>query len=128
MNESGMQQANPIDVHEIMRVLLRRKWLLLLPWMVALLGGVAAAFLLKPIFFSNVTLQFDRPQSLTGSLRGITGGISSMDQQVAIMKGQVQSSLFLRNVVIASGVTSDAPTRTWTAEHAREYPRMAPND
>jgi uncharacterized protein involved in exopolysaccharide biosynthesis len=110
------------------RVLLRRKWLLLLPWGVAVLVGTAAAFLLQPIYVSGVTLQFQRPQALTGSLGGINGGAQSADQQAGLMRGQVQSSLFLRNVVIATGIKSDPATRAEALKEAHRYPGLSQED
>jgi len=118
----------PLDLGEIVRVMVRRKWLLILPWAVAVVCGVSAAFLLKPVYFSQVTLQFERPQQLTGALGGIGAGGSSAEQQAGIMRGQLQSSLFLRNVIIASGVKSDAATRAWALKHASQFPGLAPDD
>ena len=120
--------AAAVDVREIFRILLRRKWLLLLPWIAAVVVGVAAAFLLKPIYFSTVTLQFERPQALTGALGGITGGIQNVDQQANLMRGQVQSSLFLRNVIIATGVKDDAATRAWVLKNAHRFPGQSEDD
>ncbi len=120
--------APTLDVHELLRVLSRRKWLVLVPWAVAVVVGLSAAFLLRPIYTSTVMLRFDRPQQLSGALGGIGGGAQSADQQAGLMRGQVQSSLFLRNVIIAVGVKNDRATRTWALQHANRYPGLSPDD
>jgi capsular exopolysaccharide synthesis family protein len=126
--ESTLPVTPRLEPGELLRVVLRRKWLLLLPWTVAIIAGVSAAFLLKPIYFSSVTLQFERPQQLSGNLGGIGGGAQSADQQASLMRGQVQSSLFLRNVLIASGLKNDPATRTWALQHVSRYPGLAKED
>ena len=126
MEASGT--SAPIDIREIFRILVRRKWLLILPWAVAMIAGVSAAFLLRPIYFSTVTLRFDRPQALSGSLGGITGGIQNVDQQANLMRGQVQSSLFLGNVIVATGIMEDTETRAWVLKNAHRAPGQSADD
>ena len=120
--------AAPLDVGQMARVLLRRKWLLILPWFAAVVAGTSAAFLLRPIYVSSVLMQFQRPQSIAGSFSGINGGAQSGDQQAGLMRGQVQSSLFLRNVVVASGLTSDPATHAWAIKEGRREPGGSEND
>lgn len=117
-------EAQSLDLRQIVRVLLRRKLLLLLPWAVAVAAGVSAAFLLEPIYFSNVTLMLERPQSLSGPLGGMVGA-RNPEQQAEIMREQVQSSLFLRSVLTASGLKNDPETRTWALEKSKAYRGLA---
>ncbi|HTM57396.1 MAG TPA: GNVR domain-containing protein [Candidatus Udaeobacter sp.] len=121
-------RSAPLDIGETVRVLRRRKWLMLLPWLASIAVGLAAAFLLPPIYVSGVTLQFQRPQQLAGSLSNISGGAQSADQQAGLMRGQVQSSLFLRNIVIASGLKSDPATRAEAQKQASHYAGLTPED
>lgn len=127
MNESPLSAPAPLDVRDFGRMLLRRKWLLLAPWVLATLGGVAAAFLLKPIYFSSTMLMLERPQQLQGALGGMVSGPSA-DQQADVMREQVQSSLFLRSVINASGVKSDPETRAWALKGGQRYPGLTPED
>ena len=120
-------RAAPPDVRDMARMLLRRKWLLIVPWGISVICGIAAAFLLKPIYVSSVLLQFQRPQALTGNL-GINGGAQSADQQAGLMRGQTQSSLFLRNVVIATGIKNDPATRAWALKEAHREPGRTDDD
>ncbi len=108
-----------LDLPQLARMLARRKWLLLLPWAAATLAGVAAAFLLQPIYFSGVKLRLERATKLAGPLGGIVGDGSAADQQAEVMRSQVQSSLFLRGVITASGVLSDPATRAWAKKESR---------
>jgi succinoglycan biosynthesis transport protein ExoP len=114
--------APSIDPGAILRIVARRKWLLIAPWTIATLAGVAAALLLKPIYFSNVTLLLEHPTQLSGPLGGMVGGGGGADQQAEIMREQVQSSLFLRTVITASGMMSDLETRAWALKSRRPDP------
>lgn len=110
------------DPGAILRIVARRKWLLIAPWTIATLAGVAAALLLKPIYFSNVTLLLEHPTRLSGPLGGMVGAGGGADQQAEIMREQVQSSLFLRTVITASGMMSDPETRAWALKSRRPDP------
>ena len=58
---------------DFLRVLTRRKLLLVAAVGASRSAGVAAAFLLQPIYFSDVTLLLERPQALSGPLGGMVG-------------------------------------------------------
>ncbi len=100
----------PVQVGDLTRMFARRKVLLLTPWLIAAGLGVAAAMLLPPVYSSNVTMLLERPQSMGGSLGGM---ISAFDpeRQVGVMRDQVSSTTFLRDVVTATGLKSDAAVR-----------------
>jgi capsular exopolysaccharide synthesis family protein len=117
-------EHQPVDLHQIFRVLLRRKMLLVLPWALALTAGLCAAFLLRPIYFSTVTLQLERPQALSGALGGMVGG-SNPEQQADIMREQVQSSVFLRSVLNSTGIKNDPATRAWAVESSKKYRNLS---
>jgi uncharacterized protein involved in exopolysaccharide biosynthesis len=102
-----------LDLRQLTRVLLRRRWLLLLPWVAAVLVGVAAAFLLKPIYISQVTLVLEQPQALTGPLGGMVARGVNVDQQAEVMREHVHSTPFLRSVISATGLKTDPATRAW---------------
>lgn len=114
-----------LDLRQLIRVLLRRRWLLLLPWVVAVAVGVAAAFLLKPIYVSQVTLVLEQPQALTGPLGGMVGGGVSGDQQAEMMREHVHSTPFLRSVISATGLKADPATRAWALAGSKRYPGLS---
>ncbi len=109
------------DLGELLRMLWRRRWLLIAPWLAAILVAVAAAVLLPPVYVSRAMLVLDRGQSLQGPSGQLSGG-SGLDQQAEIMKEQVQSGTFLRAVLAATGVGRDAATRAWARKQASKYP------
>ncbi|OGF24946.1 MAG: hypothetical protein A2V63_05460 [Candidatus Eisenbacteria bacterium RBG_19FT_COMBO_70_11] len=119
--------ATPTDLREIARVLWRRKTLLLVPWVAAVAAGVAAAFMLQPIYFSTTRLILERAQSLPGALGGMVPGDVAA-HQADVMREQVQSSLFLRSVITSTGARDDAATRAWALAKARTIPGMRPDD
>src|SRR5262245_60581116 len=103
-------QTPRVDFRVVLRTLTRRKLLLLAPWAIAIVIGLAAAFLLKPIYFSTVTLLLARPQSLSGPLGGMVNG-GNPEQQAEFMREQVQNTLFLRSVIKGSGLEYEPATR-----------------
>lgn len=120
-------QQTPVDIGEFGRILWRRKWLLFLPWLVALAIGVAAAFLLRPVYYSTTILLLDRGQSMQGPMGNMQGGLEA-EQQADIMKEQVQSSLFLRSVLNSTGLKDDALTRRMALKAASRYPNMSQDE
>lgn len=127
MKDNELPGAAALDVGEMLRVLARRKWLVVLPWLLAVAIGVAAALLLKPVWFSSTVMLLDRGQALQGPLGAISGG-PDVDQQADIMREQIQSSLFLRSVVASSGAREDPATRTWALKSAARYPGLSPDE
>ncbi len=112
--------APPPEPREILRVLVRRKKMLLVPWAIALALGVAAALLLPPVYMSNVTMLLERPQALSGSLNNMVNPMDP-DRQADLMRDQVQSTVFLRGVVTATGIKSEPETRAWASKFASGY-------
>ncbi|MCC6349897.1 MAG: AAA family ATPase [Candidatus Eisenbacteria bacterium] len=127
MKANELPGAASLDVGELLRVLGRRKWLVALPWLLAVAIGVTAAFMLKPVWFSSTVLLLDRGQALQGPLGAISGG-PDVDQQADIMREQIQSSLFLRSVVVSSGAKEDAATRAWALKSAARFPGLSPDE
>lgn len=125
--DTELPGAAPLDTGEMLRVLVRRRWLVLLPWLLAVAIGVAAAFLLRPVWFSNTVMLLDRGQALQGPLGAISGG-PDVDQQADIMREQIQSSLFLRGVVASSGALEDRATRAWAMKSAARFPGLSPDE
>src|SRR5262245_59092862 len=78
------EQHHGVDIHQLLRVAMRRKMLLLVPWGIALALGIAAAVLLPPVYFSSVTLLLERPQTLSGSLSNMVNPFNP-DRQADIM-------------------------------------------
>lgn len=119
---------SPLDPQELLRIASRRRWLLLGPWAAAIVCGIVTAFLLKPIYFSATTLLLEKPVALNGPLGGIVGGSDNIDQQAEVMRDQVQSSLFLRQVIAAAGLKQDPQTRSWALKEAGKNPGVSEDD
>jgi polysaccharide biosynthesis transport protein len=113
-----------LDLRQLLRVLGRRRWLLVLPWAAAMGLGTAAAFLLQPIYTSHVLMVLEQPQTLSGPLGGMVNGGANAEQQADLMKGQVQSTAFLRGVIAAAGLRNEPRARARALQHADDYPGM----
>src|SRR5512143_5019 len=124
---SPAPEPAPLDLRQFVRVLTRRKWLLLLPWGAAVVLGVAAAFLLKPVYVSSVTLALERPQAMAGPLGQMLGGRVDAEQQADVMRQQVQSTPFLRSVITATGLHKEPAVRAWALKAAKQYPGLPPD-
>ncbi len=127
MSENENPTAAPIDPSELFRMMWRRKWMLLVPWITAITIGIAAALLLKPVYSSTALLVLDRGQNLSGPLGNLSPTLE-VEQQADVMREQVQSSLFLKSVIAATGVKDDRATRAWALESASKYPGMSQNE
>lgn len=123
MTTGGGQNFDP---RELLRVLMRRRLLLLGPWLAAVAIGVAAALLLPPVYVSSVTLLMERPQ-LSGPLGGMVRGIDPA-QQAEIMREQVQSSLFLRSVIGSMGIKDEPETRAWALKRGGDLPGLSADE
>jgi uncharacterized protein involved in exopolysaccharide biosynthesis/Mrp family chromosome partitioning ATPase len=120
-------EPTPLDLRQLLRVLMRRRWLLVLPWAAAVLVGLSAALLLKPIYVSTTTLMLEQPQGLPGPLGGMVGGGVEAEQQATMMREQVQSTLFLRAVITATGLRNEPAVRAWALGSAKHYPGLTPD-
>ncbi len=120
-------EATPIDAGEFFRMLRRRKWFLLLPWLAALAVGLAAAVLLPPVYVSRGRLLLDRGQMLNGPM-GQIGNSGNLDDQAKIMREQAQTTPFLKSVVAASGFKADAKTRAEARKVASRYPGLSEDE
>jgi capsular exopolysaccharide synthesis family protein len=125
---SAMPPHRSFDLQEFATLLARRKWLLIVPWVVAVTAGTAAAFLLPPIYFSSVTMLLERPRELSGPLGGMVGTGNPAEQQAEVMREQVQSSLFLKSVITATGLRTDPETRAWALKQTRRFPGMTEDE
>ena len=125
---SGPAPVAPIDLREILRVMARRKWLLVIPWAGALAAGLAGAFLLPPIYVSEVKLVLERPATLTGKLSEAVATQRNSEAQADVMREQAKSSLFLSNVITATNLMHDPRTRAWALKNARRTPGMSEDE
>lgn len=126
MNQDSLD-SRPLDLRELLRVLWRRRLLLVAPWLVAIVAGVAAALLLPPIYESSVTLVLERPSTLPENLSGMVATVTP-GAQAEIMREQVRSSVFLSSVITAAGLRQDPATHAWAIKQARRYPGLSENE
>jgi capsular exopolysaccharide synthesis family protein len=59
---------------------------------------------------------------------GSMGGGPDPAQQGEVMREQVQSSLFLKSVIAATGVKEDRATRAWALKSASKYPGLSQDE
>src|SRR2546423_15495256 len=97
----GSAGDSTLDLRQVGRVLARRRWLLIGPWLAALAVGVVLAFVLPPIYDSTVTLVIQPPPVLTEGVGNMVRPTTTPEQQADLMRQQGQSTLLLRRVIAA---------------------------
>lgn len=125
--EVAVPDHSPLDVGEFLRVLKRRKWFLLFPWLTALVIGVVAAVVLPPIYSSTARMLLDRGQNMSGPLGQISGGLD-LESMAGLMRDQVQTSPFLKAVIAATGLAADPATRAEARKQAARYAGLSEDE
>jgi len=87
----------------IPRIILERKWLLIVPAAIGLLGGIATAFILPVTYQSKAVLLVEAPQ-LPEGVTLETGGLEVVDQRMARMRQQVLSRPALIEIIRRNGL------------------------
>ena len=123
--ESQSRLKETVDLRSYFQLLGRRKWMVLLPTLVA---GVAAIVLtmprfMQPLYRCSATLAIELPTSLNRELSGMVSNPSLMERLLRL-ESQVQSSEFLGRVIDNVGMRDDTATRRWAEKNQSKYPDM----
>lgn len=96
--DTAEESASGSIIPHIPRIILSRKWLLIAPALVGLIGGVATAFLLPVTYQSRAVLLVEAPQ-LPDDVASESGGFEVVDQRMARIRQQVLSRPALIDIV-----------------------------
>jgi len=115
MHETETKQ---IDLRSYARALWRRKWLLLVPVVVAGITGYLISASLSPIYESKSTVAVRTQERLSEPLAKLVGR-SPVEEQLSRLQEKVKSRTFLVELVRALDMTNDESVRRW-AERMHE--------
>jgi len=94
------------DLREYWSLLLRRKWVLLIPFLTVTLISFAGSFLLTPQYKSSTIVLISQSRLLSRPLENLVPGVSptrssrqEIEQRLATIKNQIISTGFLRKLI-----------------------------
>nr|MBN2276812.1 hypothetical protein [candidate division Zixibacteria bacterium] len=110
MNEfnekTGMDKKSGFDITEILTILSKRKWLIILPLILVTAVTAAGTFLITPEYESSVIIYIGNPVKLSVDLQRLLGGNiregyrSSSDRQLELrsLQNEITSSPFIKQL------------------------------
>ncbi len=130
------QQEKQIDLREIMQVALKRKWLLIIPFILVVAISYAGTYLMDPKYESWAIVQSSTTsvvsptieRELTGEYRG--GYISDRQrrQMQNEVKGLITSSLYLSKLITQLNLDEDPEMQKKAADLQKEFPNIRPEE
>lgn len=114
----------PVDLPEPLRVLWRRRGLLRVPWIAAVVIGLGVAVLTPSVYESPVVLTLERLPAQEAPLPTESGTALQAD----MLGEQARSLPFLRGVIAASGIARDPAIRARALRTAKRHPGATQDD
>lgn len=114
-----------LDLRSIGALLLRRRWVLLIPFLSASAAGfiIGHPKVLKPIYQCSSTLMLEYPQTLSGALAKFVPS-ASIAEQLSRLQNQIQSASFLKKVIVGTGMDKDPSFKEWAKRNRARYPDL----
>src|SRR5512140_2679841 len=127
--ESQMPMKETVDLRSYLHLLWRRKWVVILPAVLAAVTGVVVTIpqIMKPVYQSSSTLMVEFPQPLSRDLASLVSN-PSIGEQIARLNSQIQSNEFLTHIIANTGMRSDPSVRDWARQNQKRYPDMSLDD
>ena len=113
-----------VDLTQYWRILVRRRWLLMGPLAVVLVGAAVGSRLARPVYESGATILIQPRQPLSRSLEQLLLGdrnLASRERASALAE-RVRSPDHLRSVIDALGLASDPDLRLAAAQAMEDDP------
>lgn len=116
--------ATRIDIRDYFRIVVKRKWWLIVPFLVAVATGTTLALVAKPVYRSTAVLYLERPQQLTREL-GTLIQVAQSNEEAARLRELLTSTRVLQQVIALTKLLDDPTARRW-AEHNRSvHPQLS---
>lgn len=127
--EPAQQMKETVDLRFYAAVLWRRKWIVLVPAVLAALTSVIVTLpsIMKPVYQSSSTLMIEFPQPLSKGLASLVDN-PSVEEQLNRLQSQIQSNEFLTRMIVSTGLREDPAAQEWARKNARRYPDLSFND
>ncbi|MCK4856593.1 MAG: hypothetical protein KAT58_01350 [candidate division Zixibacteria bacterium] len=121
-----------IDIKEITAIILRRKWLLILPLMVITGLAYGSSYLLKPEYRSSTIIWIDRPSNVSRELINIIGVERTMretgEQQrrkLWALQNEITSQTYLYHLIRDLSLDNDPVLARQAARMRETYPELS---
>jgi uncharacterized protein involved in exopolysaccharide biosynthesis len=123
-----LQKKQSIDFREISRMLWRRRWVILLPFVVTVAAALVGSLFMEPQYESTATLAFENPVPLTRTVQQATGVRETDNEEIRVMRKRMLASSFLESVAVQVGLTENPRIHQRVDQLARENPGHDRND
>jgi uncharacterized protein involved in exopolysaccharide biosynthesis len=117
------QQAN-VDLRDILWRVLRYRWLLLVPVVVSLCGGIIFFLVAPPVYESHVIVALADEVAVSNSMRQLVQPSQDTDtprERVTLVNSKVRSRRFLEELVRRLGLNKDPDVRQKAMGQARKW-------
>jgi len=121
--DNEKKTAKPIDLREIVAIIVRRKWLIILPLVLITAVSYAGTYFLVPKYESATIIWIDKPSSVSRELMSIVGERretrDEMQSRILALETEITSKNFLLQLIRDLKLDDD-PVITRAAYKARE--------
>ena len=121
-----------IDIKEITAIILRRKWLLILPLIVITGLAYGSSYMLKPEYRSSTIIWIDRPSNVSRELINIIGVERTMretgEQQrrkLRALQNEITSQTYLYHLIRDLSLDNDPVLARQAARMRETYPELS---
>lgn len=122
------QSKQTIDFRELGRMLWRRRWVILIPFVVTVAAALIGSMFIEPQYESVATLAFENPVPLTRTVEQATGQRETDGEGIRVMRKRMLASSFLESVAVQVGMLENPRMHARVEQLARENPGHDRND
>ncbi|MBK8230347.1 MAG: hypothetical protein IT349_03750 [Candidatus Eisenbacteria bacterium] len=114
-----------IDLRSYGQLIWRRKWIVILPMLLASLVGwvVTMPRFMRPVYQCTATMMVEFPRAMTKELAGLVAN-PSMDERLARLQSMIQSNEFLSVLISNTKMREDKWVQEWARKNQKRYPDM----
>ena len=128
MNES--YKGRVIDLKEILSMIRRRKWLVIIPTLIGVGVAFGAIRLMNPIFESSTIIWIDRPSNVSRELVNLIGGQAERRQadtrgELAALQNELTSQTYLTRLIQDLKLDNDPAVARASARRKQNQPQLS---
>ncbi len=121
------QETKSVDIRSFVKAIWRRKWLLVIPVVVATAAGTAISMTLSPVYEAKSTIVTRMQERLSEPLARIIGR-SPIEEQLTRLQERVKSRAFLVELVRTLGLAESPGLVAWAEEARADNPNLTVED
>jgi len=121
------QETKSVDIRSFVKAIWRRKWLLVIPVVVATAAGTAVSMTLSPVYEAKSTIVTRMQERLSEPLARIIGR-SPIEEQLTRLQERVKSRAFLVELVRTLGLAESPGLVAWAEEARADNPNLTVED